>query len=51
MKSLTIGYFEKCTPMVPISDSQVLSTLLCVYALTRSKIAGLLFQEIESLEL
>ena len=26
MKSLTIGYFEKCTPMVPISDSQELDT-------------------------
>ena len=26
MKSLTIGHFEKCTPMVPISDSQELDT-------------------------
>ena len=50
MKFWTIGYFEKCTPMVPISDGQGLSTLLCVHALTLSQIVGLLFQEIESLE-
>ena len=50
-KILDHWLFEKYTPMVPISVSQVLSTSPCVYVLTRSQIIGLLFQEIESLEL
>ena len=49
MKSLTFAHFEKCTPMVPISDSQELDTYhkhgVISLSVRWSQFAGQLFEK------